>query len=111
MSEPTWGPTLDESAGTYRPWLIVSTGVHPFDSEEAIVLATTTQRRPEAIPAPEEAWIAGGSDTDAFVSPWDPTTMTYRDFDNTQGTISNSLVTRSERKPIPSGVGPSDSTP
>lgn len=89
-----WGPALHKSAGTYRPWLVVNTASHPFDSEEAIVLAMTTSKRSEAIPVPADAWVTGGSDRNAFVSPWYPTTIKHRDFDDKQGALSASLVDR-----------------
>jgi hypothetical protein len=92
QGEVWWGPALHKSSAAYRPWVIVSTATHPYSHEECVVLAMTTKEHPEGIPVPESEWVTGGSDTKAFVSPWYPTTIKQRDFDNQQGRLSRDLV-------------------
>lgn len=52
----------------------------------------TTQARSEAIPVPDDEWVRGGSQAEAYVSPWYVTTIKQRDFDNQQGELSESVV-------------------
>ena len=51
----------------------------------------TAQDRAEAIAVPDEEWVQGGSQADAYVSPWYVTTIKQRDFDNQQGYCPMSL--------------------
>jgi mRNA-degrading endonuclease toxin of MazEF toxin-antitoxin module len=67
--EVWWGPAPYKSSPSYRPWLIVSDDSPPFADEEAIVLALTTRAHDAGIAVPDDAWVRGGSDTDAFLSP------------------------------------------
>lgn len=90
--EVWWGPALHKSASAYRPWLIVSDGTTPFAETEAIVLALTTQSHDAGIAVPDDAWIRGGSEKRAFVSPWYVTTTKHRDLDELQGELSADLV-------------------
>lgn len=46
----------------------------------------------ESIVVPDDAWVRGGSEKDADVSPWYVTTVKHRDFDTQQGTIADSVV-------------------
>lgn len=87
-----WGPALHKPGPAYRPWLIVSDGSHPFSAEECIALAMTTRRYPKGIEVPRRAWVHGGSDTPAFVSPWYITTIKHADFDRQQGTVATDVV-------------------
>lgn len=64
-----WGPTPHESSPAYRPWLVVSDDAHPFADEECIVVALTTTAHEDGIAMPDDAWTAGGSETDSYVSP------------------------------------------
>jgi len=52
----------------------------------------TTQAHANAIAVPDDAWIRGGSQKDAYISPWYVTTIKHRDLDNQQGTLTASLV-------------------
>ena len=52
----------------------------------------TTQNHPDGIAVPEEAWVQGGSEEDAYVSPWYVTTIKQRDLNNQQGELTNPLV-------------------
>ena len=52
----------------------------------------TTQDHPDGIAVPEEALIRGGSDKDAYISPWYVTTIKQRDIDNQQGELEDSFV-------------------
>lgn len=52
----------------------------------------TTQNHPNGIAVPDEAWIRGGSQKDAYISPWYVTTIKQRDLDNQQGELASSLV-------------------
>lgn len=90
--EVWWGPALHKSGPAYRPWLVVSDQSHPFSDEESIVVAMTTRDHPDGIVVPDEAWVRGGSETDAYVSPWYVTTIKQRDLDNQQGELDDSLV-------------------
>jgi len=92
QGEVWWGPALHKSDPAYRPWLIISDASHPFAGVECIVVGMTTQQHSEGIPVPDEAWVRGGSRTDAYVSPWYVTTIKQRDLDNQQGDVARSLV-------------------
>ncbi|WP_181685871.1 type II toxin-antitoxin system PemK/MazF family toxin [Halorhabdus salina] len=87
-----WGPAPHKADPAYRPWLVVSDSSHPFADEESIVVGLTTQRHPDSIPVPDDAWIRGGSEKRAYISPWYVTTVKDRDLDNLQGTLAESLV-------------------
>ena len=87
-----WGPAPHRGSSSYRPWLIISDGSHPFDEVESIALGMTTRPHPRGIAVPDEAWERGGSKQDSYVSPWYVTTVKGRDFDQLQGTLSASLV-------------------
>lgn len=86
------GPALHKTESAYRPWIIVSGSDHPFSHTECIVVAMTTQQHPDGIPVPDDAWIRGGSDKDAYISPWYTATMKHRDFDRQQGELEQQLV-------------------
>jgi len=90
--EVWWGPAVHKSASSYRPWLVVSDESHPFARTECICLALTTKQHAQSISIPAEAWVRGGSQKDAFVSPWYATTMKHRDFDNLQGELAANVV-------------------
>ena len=92
QGEVWWGPAPQKSSPAYRPWLVVSDTSHPFASEECIAVALTTQNHPPGIAVPDSAWVRGGSNKDAYISPWYVTTIKHRDFDRQQGTLSDSLV-------------------
>ncbi|MBO4249495.1 hypothetical protein IL252_16940 [Halomicrobium sp. IBSBa] len=92
QGEVWWGPAPHKSGPSYRPWVIVSDGSHPFAHTECIALAMTTQQHTGAISVPDDAWREGGSDTDAYISPWYTTTIKHRDFDRQQGTLEPTLV-------------------
>ncbi len=85
-----WGPAPHKSDAAYRPWLVVSDASHPFAAEECMV-GMTTQNHPDGIAVPDEAWIRGGSNEDAYVSPWYVTTIKHRDLDNQQGKLADAL--------------------
>lgn len=74
--EVWWGPAPFKSTASYRPWLVVSDDSHPFASEECIALAMSTRRHHGSIAVAQADWVDGGSDVDAFVSPWYVTTLT-----------------------------------
>ena len=90
--EVWWGPALHKSGTAYRPWLIVSGPEHPFSHTECIVIAMTTQQHSAGIPVPDNAWIRGGSNREAYISPWYVTTMKHRDFDRQQGELEQHIV-------------------
>ena len=92
QGEVWWGPAPHKSDPAYRPWLIVSDSSHPFEDVESIVVGMTTQQHPEGIPVPDDAWTQGGSKKRAYISPWYVTTIKERDFDDQQGTLSQSIV-------------------
>lgn len=92
--EVWWGPAPHKSSPAYRPWLIVSDGATPFAAVEAIALGMTTWDHGAGIGVPAGAWIRGGSNTDAFVSPWYVTTIKHRDLEDQQGELDSELVTR-----------------
>jgi mRNA-degrading endonuclease toxin of MazEF toxin-antitoxin module len=90
--EVWWGPAAHKSSPAYRPWLVVSNTSHPISDEECIVVAMTTQNHPDGIAVSEKAWVQGGSERDAYVSPWYVTTIKQRNLDNQQGKLTDSLV-------------------
>ncbi|OLZ40891.1 hypothetical protein A6E15_07750 [Natrinema saccharevitans] len=92
QGEVWWGPAPHKSAPAYRSWLLVSGRSHPFADEECIAVGMTTQYHPSGVPVPDDAWIRGGSDKDAYVSPWYVTTIKHRDLDSQQGELSDALV-------------------
>jgi len=92
QGEVWWGPAPHKSDSAYRPWLVVSDISHPFSQEECIVVAMTTRSHVAGIPIPDEGWVAGGSETDAYISPWYVMTVKHRDLDNQQGVLADSLV-------------------
>ena len=65
---------------------------HPFADDECIVVGLTTQQHPESISVPDSAWVRGGSEKDAYISPWYLTAIKHRDLDHQQGTLSASLL-------------------
>lgn len=90
--EVWWGPAPHKSSPAYRPWLLVSDTAHPFADVECIAVALTTQDHARGIEIPDDAWEDGGSDADAFISPWYVTTIKHRDLDSHQGTLTPELV-------------------
>ena len=93
QGEVWWGTAPHKSNAAYRPWLIISDDAHPFAGEESIVVALTTQQHPDGIAVLEDDWVRGGSDKDAFISPWYVTNMKHRDIDNLQGVVSEAIIT------------------
>lgn len=92
--EVWWGPAPHKAAPSYRPWVIISDDSHPFSHTECIALAMTTQQHPNGILVAGNDWIQGGSQKDAYISPWYVTTIKYSDLDRQQGTLANAIVTR-----------------
>jgi mRNA-degrading endonuclease toxin of MazEF toxin-antitoxin module len=92
--EVWWGPAPHKNTPAYRPWLVLSTDDHPFAGEECICAAMTTQDHDEGIAVPDDAWVAGGSEERAYVSPWYVATVKHAAFDRQQGTLAESLVGR-----------------
>lgn len=92
QGEVWWGPAPHKSGPAYRPWLLVNNGSHPFSEVECIVVGMTTRNHPDGIAVPDEAWIRGGTEKDAHVSPWYVTTIKRRDLDTRQGELAESLV-------------------
>lgn len=92
--EVWWGPAPHKSSPSYRPWLVVSSESHPFAHTECITLAMTSQQHPEGIAVPDDAWVDGGSEKDAYISPWYTATVKHRDLDRQQGRLSDQLVER-----------------
>ena len=92
QGEVWWGPAPHKSNPAYRPWLIISDSTHPFASEESIVVAMTTKQHAAGIAVLDDDWVRGGSDKDAYVSPWYVTNMKHRDIDDLQGVLSETVV-------------------
>lgn len=92
QGEVWWGPAPHKSDPAYRPWLVVSDTSHPFADVECIAVGMTTQEHSGGISVPDEAWVRGGSQKDAYISPWYVTTIKQRDLDNQQGELAQSLV-------------------
>jgi mRNA-degrading endonuclease toxin of MazEF toxin-antitoxin module len=86
-----WGPAPHKSSPAYRPWLVISDDSHPFADTESIVLGLLTQRHADSVPVADR-WNSGGSEKDAYVSPWYVTTIKQRDFDRKQGSLEPQLV-------------------
>lgn len=92
QGEVWWGPAPHKSSASYRPWLLVSNTMHPFANEECIAVGLTTRQHGDGIAVPEDAWIRGGSNKEAYISPWYVTTIKHRDLDDQQGELSDSIV-------------------
>ncbi|GAA0283768.1 hypothetical protein GCM10009000_118450 [Halobacterium noricense] len=58
----------------------------------------TTQQHPQGVPVPDDAWIRGGSQRPAYISPWYVATMKHRDFDDQQGELSKDIVDAAVRE-------------
>lgn len=71
---------------------MLSDDSHPFADVECIGVGMTTRDHPDAITVPDEAWVRGRSQTDAYISPWYVTTIKRRDLDNQQGDLANEIV-------------------
>ncbi len=97
--EVWWGPAPHKSGPPYRPWLIASDESHPFAHTECIGLAMTTQQHEGGIVVPDEAWSEGGSNKQAYISPWYTATLKHRDLDldQKQGTLNRDVVTTAIR--------------
>jgi len=52
----------------------------------------TTQGHPDGIAVSNEVWVRGGSEQEAYISPWYVTTIKHRDMENQQGEIAERLV-------------------
>ena len=87
-----WGPAPHKSGPAYRPWVIVSESSHPFAETECIALAMTTQQHAAGIDVPDSAWIRGGTDKKAYISPWYGATIKDADFDRRQGELAADIV-------------------
>jgi hypothetical protein len=96
--EVWWGPAQHKSSPSYRPWVLVSDTGHPFAHTESIALAMTTQPHAEGIEVPDAAWDRGGSQKDAFVSPWYAVTIKHRDLDRQQGSLADPVVAEAVEK-------------
>jgi hypothetical protein len=58
----------------------------------------TTQYHDGAITVPDSAWVQGGSDTQAYISPWYTTTLKHRDLDRQQGTLTSEVIAEAVRE-------------
>jgi mRNA-degrading endonuclease toxin of MazEF toxin-antitoxin module len=92
QGEVWWGPAPHKSDPAYRPWLVVSDTGHPFADVECIVVGLTTQQHDAGLSIPDSAWIRGGSETTAYISPWYVMTVKHRDLERHQGTLASSIV-------------------
>lgn len=90
--EVWWGPAPHKSGPAYRPWVVVSDDTHPFAHTECIALAMTTQQHPAGITVPEDAWVAGGSQKQSYISPWYATALKHRDLDRQQGRLREGIL-------------------
>lgn len=96
--EVWWGPAPQKDTPSYRPWLILSTGGHPFADVECVAAAMTTQRHDECLEVPDDAWVEGGSNVRSRVSPWYVATFKYHSFDRQQGRLSDDIVGQTAEK-------------
>ena len=87
-----WGPAPHKSSPSYRPWVLVSDETHPFSHTESIALAMTTTQHSGAIPVSKSDWVRGGSEREAYISPWYVTTIKHRDLDRQQGVLPATVV-------------------
>jgi hypothetical protein len=55
----------------------------------------TTKQHSSGIAVVDDNWVQGGSDKQAYISPWYVTNMKHRDIDNLQGVLSESTVAES----------------
>jgi len=52
----------------------------------------TTQQHTDGITVSNEAWVRGGSEREAYISPWYVATIKHRDIENRQDEPAESLV-------------------
>lgn len=87
------GPDLFGSS-SFRPWVLVSTQDHPFESQEGLWVAVTTTGRSEAIPLGSDDFISGGLPKTSYASPWNVTTIKMADMSTVEGILEESVVDR-----------------
>jgi len=52
----------------------------------------TTQQHDSGITVPDDAWVAGGSQKQSYISPWYTTKLKHRDLDRQQGRLRADIV-------------------
>lgn len=58
------------------------------------MVALTRTGHDDGIAVPDDAWTAGGSETQSYVFPWYVTTIKTRTFDRHQGHLEAACVSR-----------------
>ena len=69
----------------HRPYVCLSDDSHPFSDEEALYAASTTTRRPIAIPLGDDDFATGGLPHETYVNPWTVVTIRHADIVEQEG--------------------------
>jgi mRNA interferase MazF len=88
--EVVWYPAI--FAEYDRPFLVVSTDVHPFHGEEYIGLPITTTELSEAIPIAEADWDLGTLPEQSYVKPWNPAVLKAEEIQSVAGALHRRRV-------------------
>ncbi len=76
-----------------RPWLIISTDLHPFHGEQYIAVTLTTKTwYDERIALSKRDWIEGGTPNESSIVPWSVISIDHADLDFWQGRLRSSVV-------------------
>ena len=75
-----------------RPWLIVNNDSHPFDDEQYVAVAISTNEYADSVPLQSDVWKTGGVPRDSFVSPWAVHSPRVEDFVAWQGRVTAEFV-------------------
>jgi mRNA-degrading endonuclease toxin of MazEF toxin-antitoxin module len=75
-----------------RPWLIVNNESHPFDDEQYVAVAISTQEYGDSIPLQSDVWETGGVPRESFVSPWAVHSPRIEDLVTWQGQVTEEFV-------------------
>ena len=81
------GPDLFGEA-SFRPYLCLSDGTHPFADEEVLYAAITTTRRAVAIGLTDEDFVAGGLPRESYVNPWTVVSIRHADMIEQEGLLT-----------------------
>jgi mRNA-degrading endonuclease toxin of MazEF toxin-antitoxin module len=80
----------DTDAG--RPWLVVSTGGHPFADEQSMVVALSTSGHDAALLISDEAWREGKTPRRSYVLPWAVHSVRNERIEERLGVLEQSFV-------------------
>jgi len=85
------GPDLFGEA-SFRPYLCLSDGTHPFADEEALYAAITTTRRAVAVELTDEDFVTGGLPRESYVNPWTVVSIRHADILDKEGHLTETTT-------------------